>query len=179
MPGIKPPPVTITSQEREQLEKLTRNSKTPQQTALRARIVLALNEGLNTHEIARSLNTCRNTVRHWRTRWLEPSGSSTSIFERLQDAQRPGAPAVITAEQWCQITALACEPPSLSDRPISHWTSRELVDEAIKRQIVDQISERHMGRFLKRERPARCRLVSKKGNGPATASQSRLVEHGT
>ena len=119
MPGIKPPPVPITSQEREQLEKLIRNSKTPQQTALRARIVLALNEGLNTHEIARSLNTCRNTVRHWRTRWLkphEPNEPNTTIFERLQDAQRPGAPSVITAEQWCQITALACEPPSLSGR---------------------------------------------------------------
>ncbi len=51
--------------------------------------------------------------------------------------------------------------------------------EVIKRQIVDQISERHMGRFLKRERPVRCRLVSKKGNGPASASQSRLVEYGT
>jgi putative transposase len=175
MPGIKPPPVPITTQERDQLEQLTRNSKTPQQTALRARIILALNEGLNTHEISRSLNTCRNTVRHWRTRWLEPYQPNTTILERLQDAQRPGAPSVITAEQWCQITALACEPPSLSDRPISHWTSRELMLEAIKRQIVNQISERHMGRFLKRERPARCRLVSKKGNGPATASQSGIA----
>jgi putative transposase len=45
--------------------------------------------------------------------------------------------------------ALACEPPDLSHRPISHWTPRELADEARKRGIVESISPRHVGRFLK------------------------------
>jgi len=45
--------------------------------------------------------------------------------------------------------ALACEPPEHSERPISHWTPRELAAEAIKRGIVETISERHVGRFLK------------------------------
>ena len=48
---------------------------------------------------------------------------------------RPGAPTTFSAEQWCQIIALACEPPEASDRPISHWTPRELADEARKREI--------------------------------------------
>lgn len=166
MPGRKPPTVPITPEEHKQLEQLSRASKTPQYLALRAKILLALHDGLNAHEVARSLNTCRNTVRHWRTRWLEPHAPDTPILKRLRDAQRPGAPAVITPEQWCQITALACEPPSLSIRPISHWSARELRDEAIKRKIVSSISQRHMDRFLK-------------GSGPATAHQPRLVEPGT
>jgi putative transposase len=67
----------------------------------------------------------------------------------LHDAPRPGTPATFTVEQWCQIMALACEPPEDSARPISHWTPRELAAEAIKRGIVETISERHVGRFLK------------------------------
>ena len=55
---------------------------------------------------------------------------------------RPGAPATFSAEQWCQIIALACEPPEASGRPISHWTPRELADEACKRGIVATISKR-------------------------------------
>jgi hypothetical protein len=74
------------------------------------------------------------------------------VVERLQDAPRPGAPTTFRAEQWCQIIALACEPPEASGRPISHWTPRELADEARKRGIVETISERHVGRFLKSSR---------------------------
>jgi hypothetical protein len=56
----------------------------------------------------------------------------------------------ITAEQVCQITALACETPASSDRPISQWTGREVADEIKKRGIVEQISARHAARLLKR-----------------------------
>jgi hypothetical protein len=48
--------------------------------------------------------------------------------------------------------ALACEAPADSERPISHWTPREVAAEAIKRGIVETISERHVGRFLKARR---------------------------
>jgi FixJ family two-component response regulator len=47
------------------------------------------------------------------------------------------------------LEALACEPPSASDRPVSHWSQQELGDEAMKRGIVDRISQRSVGRFLK------------------------------
>src|SRR5262249_32933563 len=98
-------------------------------------------------EVARRLETSRRTVRLWRRHWL--ARPERTVAERLQDAPRPGAPATFSAEQWCQIMALACEPPEDSARPISHWTPRELAAEAIKRGIVGTISERHVGRFLK------------------------------
>ncbi len=38
------------------------------------------------------------------------------------------------------IIAIACEDPEKSERPISHWSAQEIADEAIKRNIVLQIS---------------------------------------
>jgi transposase len=73
-----------------------------------------------------------------------------SFAERLKDLPRPGTPARITADQRCQIEAMACEDPEDSKRPISQWTSREIADEVMKRGIVDSISPRHAARLLKR-----------------------------
>jgi transposase len=70
------------------------------------------------------------------------------VWERLQDAERPGAPLTFSPEQQTTLFALACEDPARSGRPISHWTPRELADELIKRQIVESISPRHVGRLL-------------------------------
>ena len=45
--------------------------------------------------------------------------------------------------------AVACEVPQASNRPVSHWTPRELADEVIKRGMVPTISPRRIGRFFK------------------------------
>ncbi len=70
----------------------------------------------------------------------------------LSDAYRCGTPATFSAEQVVQIIALACEAPILSKRPISHWTPRELADEAVKRGLVESISPQSVERFLKGSR---------------------------
>lgn len=93
-----------------------------------------------------------DTVRLWRLRWLGLQAASLDdlpILERLTDAPRSGRPARISAQQTCQIVALACQAPSISGRPISHWSSREIADEVIKRGIVEQISPRHAARLVK------------------------------
>jgi putative transposase len=155
MPGPKPPKIHLTDEERQGLEKLVNRHKAPQQVALRARIVLAADDGKNNAQIARDLEIGVITARTWRNRWLalQPIPlADLSIEERLEDLPRPGAPARITADQVCRITAMACEAPEGSGRPISHWTSREIADEIVKRGIVDQISPRHAARLLKRWR---------------------------
>jgi transposase len=155
MPGPKPPAIELTPIEQQGLEKLVKRHNVGQQIALRGRIVLAAAEGKNNSEIARELKITLDTVRLWRDRWrdLQPiEWAELSAEERLQDLPRSGAPARITAEQRCQIEALACEQPEGSDRPISHWTGREIADEIMKRGIVEQISARHAGRLLKRGR---------------------------
>ena len=150
MPGPKPPEITLTEEERNELERLVRARTTGQQLVVRARIVLLAADGLSTEEVARRLHLDSDAVRQWRARWRERTGSVT---ERLADAPKSGRPARITPEQICQIIALACEIPADSDRPISQWSARELADEIMRRGIVDRISPRHAGRLLKRGRP--------------------------
>jgi transposase len=147
MPGPQPPKVLLSEAEREELHTLIRAHKTPQPSSFRAQLLLLLAAGLNAPEVARRLGTTRKTVRRWRHHWLKRH--NCPVRERLQDAARPGAPATFSAEQWCQISALACEPPEASGRPLSHWTPRALADEASQRGMVETISARHVGRFLK------------------------------
>jgi putative transposase len=66
------------------------------------------------------------------------------------DSAVSGRPAEITAEQVCQIVALACEAPSQAGRPISQWSNREIADEIIRRGILPTISPRHAGRLVNR-----------------------------
>jgi len=151
MSGSKPTALQVSALERDELEQLVARHGTAQQIAQRARIVLLAAAGLNNSQIAAQLKLHVDTARGWRARWLSwqliPLAELT-VAERLADLPRPGAPAHITPDQVCQIIALACESPAEAQRPISHWTHREIADEVIKRQIVEQISPRHAARLL-------------------------------
>jgi transposase len=143
----------VTADARRELEALVRRHTAPQQLVLRARIILRAAEGLNNSQIARTLGLDTDTVRLWRQRWQRFQDvplADLSVAQRLTDAPRPGCPARITPEQVCRIVALACEAPSTSGRPISHWTGREIAAEIVHRGIVPAISGRHAARLLKR-----------------------------
>jgi len=151
--GPQPAKVELSLNEKQELEAITRRHRSAQQLVVRARIVLLADEGKNNEQIARELNITVSTARLWRNRWLSFAGialADLDVSERLEDAPRPGKPATITAEQLCQIIALACEMPLEAERPISQWTGRELADEIKKRHIVEHISPRHARRLLKR-----------------------------
>lgn len=151
MRGPKPAVLTLNETEREALEALVRKHSTPQQIAQRGRMILFAAEGKNNAQIARELGACVDTVRTWRMRWLhwqQLSLEDFSVRERLGDIPRPGRPSEITAEQFCQLITLACEQPK--ERPITHWTGREIADEVIQRGIMEHISPRHAARLLKR-----------------------------
>jgi len=153
MSGPKAQVVNLSDAERQSLEKLIKRHQVGQQTAIRARIILAAAGQQKNKEIAQRYSVTLDTVRLWRNRWVklqDISFNDLSIETRLQDAPRPGAPAKITADQRCRIEALACEKPEGSDRPITHWTAREIADELKKRKIVDNISPRHAARLFKR-----------------------------
>jgi putative transposase len=145
--------VVLSEKEQAELTQISKRHRSEQQVALRARIVLAAAQGQSNARIAGELEVNVDTVRLWRDRWVGLQGidlETLSIAERLQDAPRPGVKPKITAEQRCQIAALACEAPTKSGRPISQWTGREIADEVKARGIVEQISPRHAGRLLKK-----------------------------
>jgi len=153
MRGPKPAALELTDAERQGVDALLRCHSTPQQLALRARIVLAAAAGRNNAQIARELAVDVATARLWRGRWLGLQAvglGELSVAERLVDAPRSGKPAGISAEQTCQIVALACAAPAVSGRPISQWTGREVADEIVARGILPTISPRHAARLLKR-----------------------------
>ena len=153
MPIPKAQVVILSDAERQGLEKLSKRHQVGQQIALRARIVLAAAEDLKNKEIVEKYHVTADTVRLWRNRWVNLQDiqlEDLNIEDRLQDAPRSGAPAKITADQRCRIEALACEKPENSERPITHWSAREIADELIKREIVAEISPRHAARLLKR-----------------------------
>lgn len=153
MKGPKPPAVVLSEAERQALEKLVKAHSTPQQIALRARVILTASQGLNNEQVGRALQVGVDMVRQWRQRWLAGQGiplADLTVEDRLQDLPRAGKPSAITADQLCQITALACEKPEQSERPISQWSGREIADEIVKRGILSQISSRHAARLLKR-----------------------------
>lgn len=163
MPGPQPPPLHLTARQRALLEQLIRRQSCSQQLLRRVRIVLLAADGANNEQIGRELGLYRGTVRTWRDRWraaasrLDAAETDTQsdrdltavIATLLADEPRAGAPALFTAEQVVQIIALACEDPQAAERPVSHWTPRELAEEAVQRGLVESISPRSVGRFLK------------------------------
>jgi putative transposase len=115
-------------------------------------MVLLAAQGQNNAQIARELSVSVDTVRCWRMRWIgwqRLTLDDISIIERLSDTPRPGRPSQITAEQCCQMMTLACEQPK--ERPITHWTGREIAEEMMQRGIIEHISPRHAARLLKKE----------------------------
>ncbi len=148
VPKSAPTPVELVTSERDQLQQLVNRHQTPQQLALRASIILLADEGCNHQEIADRLEISRDMARLWRNRWLEASSKQIPVVERLQDAERSGAPAKFSLEQILQLFAMACDNPENYSRPISTWTARELAAEMVKQGIVTTISPRHVGRLL-------------------------------
>lgn len=151
MRGPKPDSLSLSEVERSELERLIRRHTTAQQVALRGRIILEAHVGKNNSQIARELGISVETARAWRTRWLALQSVALAdlpVQDRLSDVPRPGRKSQISAEQRCQLVAMACEQPK--ERPISQWTGREIAAEAMARGIVTQISPRHAARLLKK-----------------------------
>jgi putative transposase len=153
--------VIVRSKQRKGLEQLVRTRSTPQHLAMRARVILHAADGVGVRESGRELGVWPKTVRYWRKRW-RLAAKGQSVAERLADAPRSGAPATFTPLQICAVVAMTCEKPSESERPISHWSQREIAAEAMQRGLVPSISQRSVGRFLKK-RPTSNRIASVTG----------------
>jgi transposase len=119
--------------------------------------VLSANAGCNNKTISQDTGLCEDTVGFWRKRWLEgcagleklagkPKLLREAVSRLLADKPRPGSPGVFTAEQICQLLAIACETPP---EHLSHWTQPELAKTLINRGVVGTISASSVGRFLK------------------------------
>lgn len=158
MPGPNPISIDLSPRQREALNRITRRQLAPQNLLRRVRIVLEAGQGRSNTAIADRLQINRDTVITWRRRYAEaqpdlektpPDRLGGAIESVLADRPRSGAPPTFSAEEVAQIMALACRDPGETGRAVTHWTPTELAEEARKQGIVEAISPRTVGRFLK------------------------------
>ena len=132
--------IKLSREDRKSLELLTRRGTAEQRQVVRAQIALMCHAGASTTAIAEAVGVSVQTVSHWRSR-LARKG-----VQGLQEVPRPGRPRRIGETQRLELLALACEPAELQGRATP--TLDELVDRAVQRGVVKQISRSHLQRIL-------------------------------
>jgi transposase len=111
------PPLTLSSEERTELDRLLRAASTPQQLATRASIVLAAADGQPSRQIAARLGVSEPTVGLWRRSFAERG------LDGLADRPRPGRPRLYDDAQVARVVAKTLEPPPSGE---THWSVRRL-----------------------------------------------------
>src|SRR3989454_11692327 len=115
--GRAKPPLVLTEEERETLERWARRPTTAQALALRARIVLRCALGQQNQDVAREIGVTRLTVGRWRQRFV------TKRLDGLLDEPRPGAPRTVTDAAVERVVRLTLE---RTPRDATHWSTRAM-----------------------------------------------------
>ena len=129
-------PIVLSPKERPILERWARGRRTPARLVRRAQIVLCAAAGQRNDEIARALDTDRECVGRWRTRFAQ---QRLAGIER--DAPRPGRTPAITPAVLQRIVALTTTsaPPAAT-----HWSTRTLaVEVGVSPKTVHRVWQAH------------------------------------
>jgi transposase len=141
--------VTLTGDERAELEALTRGGRASALRLTRARILLKADQGgggpaWSDAAIAGALDVAENTVANVRQRFVE-RGLNGALSRKPQD--RPSKPRILDGRAEARLVALACsEPPAGRAR----WTLQLLADRLVELRVADTISADTVGRALKK-----------------------------
>ncbi len=111
------PPLTLTADERETLERWTRRPTTARALAERARVVLECAAGKPNTVVARDLRLTKQTIGKWRSRFLRQR------LDGLLDEPRPGAPRRIGDADVERVMRLTLE---TAPRDATHWSTRAM-----------------------------------------------------
>jgi transposase len=153
--------VIVTEQQHQILTELSVARATSVAIATRSTIILLAFEKHFNEDISSQVGLNRDQVGLWRVRWKQGfmdlvavecsegmTGLRKAIIKLLSDQPRSGRPPTITAEQRTHVASLACEKPSESGLPISQWTSHELANELLRRNIFEDVSPASIRRIL-------------------------------
>jgi len=164
MPWQTATKIELSEKQNKILTELAVGTHTALHLKTRAQIVLMAANGCGNNTIEREMGLDPKTIKLWRDRYSSqykelkriedetPHKTRSAIDKILSDEKRPGAPSKFRDEQVAAIIAMACEDPAKFELPFSNWTPELLQIEVIKLGIVENISVRQIGRFLKRKR---------------------------
>jgi transposase len=129
--------VTLTQQQRQQLEQMTRSGNAPARVQTRARILLLADRSQGerrTHrQIAEALDVCGVTISALCRRFVT-DGLEATLYEK----PRPGQKPKITGAVEAQLVLLACSDPP---QGFAKWTMQMLADKLVELELVDSIGD--------------------------------------
>jgi transposase len=120
-------PVTLTIEERSQLERVIKRGKHSRREIQRAQMLLWSVEGKTDVEIADLLGVVPLTVASTRERWAKE--------KRIADGAKPGRHKKLDGKQEAFLVALAC-----SDAPEGResWTLQLLADKLMELKVIEE-----------------------------------------
>jgi transposase len=134
--------VQLSQTDHERLSVFVQRGKANVRTLKRAQILLKLDVGWSTAQLAEAYGVCPNTVTNLRTRYL--SGGLDGV---LQDRKQLRRRAALTGAQQAHLIAIACSPvPEGHD----HWTLRMLAGQAVELGYVEHIDIGTIRKLLKK-----------------------------
>ena len=141
--------VTLTEQERKELEALTRRGKTHARRFIDARALLLCDAGAfgsawSVADTAAALGVTSRTIEHLKKRFVE-DGLDAALERKLRE--KPPREIRFDGAFEARLIALAC-----SDAPDGHrrWTVRLLAGKAVELKIASSVSHKTVQRVLKK-----------------------------
>ena len=141
--------VTLTNDERKDLESITRNGKTNAKRFIHARALLLCDasEGgsaWNVADIASALGVTTRTIEHLKKRFVE-DGIESALNRKPRE--KPPREVTFDGAFEARLTALAC---SEAPEGRSRWTIRLLAEKAVELKFTDSVSHMTVQRALKK-----------------------------
>lgn len=133
--------VTLSGEERTQLEHLLRGGHAATRKVTRARILLKAADGSSDQRIAAALNIGRATVERTRQRFVEEN------LAALDERPRPGNKPKLDAKAEAHLIAEAC---SAAPDGRQRWTLSLLADRVVQLQLAESYSYEAVRRVLKK-----------------------------
>lgn len=141
--------VTLTAQEREELEALTRTAKTAARRFLYARSLLLCEAGpqgpgWTVAETAQAMGVTPRTIEHLKKRFVEEG--LAAALERRQP-EKPPREVTFDGAFEARLIALACSETPEGRR---RWTVRLLAEKAVELNLAPRVSHMTVQRILKK-----------------------------
>jgi hypothetical protein len=141
--------VTLTKEERRELEAMTRRGKPHARRFIHARALLLCDAGAdgpawNVSDVATALGVTSRTIEHLKKRFVE-DGLEAALERKPRE--KPPREIIFDGAFEARLIALAC-----SDAPEGHrrWTVRLLADKAVELSFAESVSHMTVQRVLKK-----------------------------